>query len=147
MTFSDSYIQHMNCLQNVGMLGIEPIEHDGVKITPIEFLSTLLPDPASLGERTHGKTNIGYICEGIKNGVRKKYYIYQITDHQESYKETSAQGVSYTTGVPAMIGSKLIYNDTWDLKGARNIEEFDSTPFMAELITQGLPWKIIEMKL
>ena len=145
MTFGDSYIQYMNCLQNVGMLGIEPILHKGMKITPIEFLTTLLPDPASLGSRTHGKTNIGCICEGIKDGIRKKYYIYNVKDHQECYKETLSQAVSYTTGVPAMIGSKLVYNGTWDLKGARNVEEFDSSPFMDELNTQGLPWEVIEM--
>jgi saccharopine dehydrogenase (NAD+, L-lysine-forming) len=114
-------------------------------IIPIEFLATLLPDPASLGKRTVGKTNIGCICEGIKSGVRKKYYIYQICDHQECYKETTAQAVSYTTGVPAMIGSKLIYNGTWDLKGARNIEEYDAKPFVDEMMIQGLPWKIIEI--
>lgn len=145
MTFGDSYIQHMNCLENVGMLGIKPIIHKGVEITPIEFLTTLLPDPASLGERTHGKTNIGCICEGLKDGVRKKFYIYNICDHQECYKETGAQAVSYTTGVPAMIGTKLVYNGTWDLKGARNVEEFSSAPFMDELMSQGLPWKIIEL--
>ncbi len=147
MTFGDAYIQHMNCLQNVGMLGIEPVEHNGMMITPIEFLSTLLPDPASLGPRTHGLTNIGCICEGLKDGVRKKYYIYNICDHQECYKETGAQAVSYTTGVPAMIGSKLVYNGTWDLKGAVNVEEFKSKPFMDELMTQGLPWKVLEMDL
>ena len=145
MTFGDAYIQHMNCLQNVGMLGIEPVEHKGQMITPIEFLATLLPDPASLGERTVGQTNIGCICEGIKDGVRKKFYIYNICDHQECYKETGAQAVSYTTGVPAMIGTKLVYNDTWNLKGAVNVEEFDATSFMDELMTQGLPWKIKQM--
>ncbi len=145
MTFGDSYIQHMNCLQNVGMLGIEPVEHKGMMITPIEFLKTLLPDPASLGPRTHGLTNIGCICEGLKDGVRKKYYIYNICDHQECYKETGAQAVSYTTGVPAMIGTKLVYNGTWDLKGAVNVEEFDATAYMEELMTQGLPWKVIEL--
>ena len=145
MTFSDSYIAHMRCLQNVGMLGIKPIIHKGVEITPIEFLATLLPDPASLGVRTHGKTNIGCICEGLKDGLRKKFYIYNICDHQECYKETGAQAVSYTTGVPAMIGTKLVYNGTWNLKGTRNVEEFSSAPFMDELIKQGLPWKVIEL--
>ena len=145
MTFSDSYIQHMNCLQNVGMLGIKEVEHNGQKIIPIEFLATLLPDPSSLGSRTKGRTNIGCVIEGLKYGVRKKYYIYQICDHQEAFSETCAQCVSYTTGVPAMIGSKLVYNGTWDLKGARNIEEFSSVPFMEEMNIQGLPWKIIEL--
>jgi len=145
MTFGENYITHMNCLQNVGMLGIKPVEHKGMMITPIEFLTTLLPDPASLGPRTYGFTNIGCICEGLKDGIRKKYYIYNICDHQECYKETGAQAVSYTTGVPAMIGTKLIYNGTWNLKGAVNVEEFDATPYMKELMTQGLPWKVIEM--
>ena len=146
MTFGDAYIQHMNCLQNIGMLGIKEVEHNGQKIVPIEFLATLLPDPSSLGERTVGKTNIGCIMEGIKDGVRKKFYIYQICDHQESYKETGAQAVSYTTGVPAMIGTKLVYNGTWDLNGTVNIEEFDANPFMDELLSQGLPWKVLEME-
>jgi saccharopine dehydrogenase (NAD+, L-lysine-forming) len=146
MTFGESYIQHMNCLQNVGMLGIKEVEHKGQKIIPIEFLATLLPDPASLGSRTKGQTNIGCVIEGIKDGLRKKYYIYQICDHQESYKETNAQCVSYTTGVPAMIGTKLVYNETWNLRGSRNIEEFDAIPFMEELMSQGLPWKIKEME-
>ena len=145
MTFGDSYISHMNCLQNVGMLGIEPVEHKGIMITPIEFLKTLLPDPATLGPRTKGLTNIGCICEGIKDGVRKKFYIYNICDHQECYKETASQAVSYTTGVPAMIGSKLVYNGTWDLRGARNVEEFSSQAYMDELMSQGLPWKVIEL--
>ena len=145
MTFGDSYIQHMNCLQNVGMLGIEPVEHQGQKIIPIEFLKTLLPDPASLGPRTVGKTNIGCIIEGIKDGKAKKVYIYNVCDHQECYKETGAQAVSYTTGVPAMIGSKMLYKGIWKNQGVFNIEEFDAKPFMDELMTQGLPWKIIEL--
>ncbi len=145
MTFSDSYIQHMNCLQNVGMLGIEAVEHKGVKIIPIEFLKTLLPDPASLGSRTKGLTNIGCIIEGIKDKKKKKIYIYNVCDHQKCYKETGAQAVSYTTGVPAMIGSKMFYKGIWNKNGVFNIEEFDAKPFMDELMTQGLPWKIIEL--
>jgi saccharopine dehydrogenase (NAD+, L-lysine-forming) len=145
MTFGDAYIQHMNCLQNVGMLGIEPVMHKGVMITPIEFLTTLLPDPASLGPRTVGKTNIGCIIEGLKDGKARKVYIYNVCDHQECYKETGAQAVSYTTGVPAMIGSKLLYKGVWKNQGVFNIEEFDAKPFMDELMTQGLPWKIIEL--
>lgn len=145
MTFGDAYIQHMNCLQNVGMLGIEPVMHKGVMITPIEFLTTLLPDPASLGPRTVGKTNIGCIIEGIKDGKPRKVYIYNVCDHQECYKETGAQAVSYTTGVPAMIGSKMLYKGIWKNQGVFNIEEFDAKPFMDELMTQGLPWKILEL--
>jgi saccharopine dehydrogenase (NAD+, L-lysine-forming) len=146
MTFGDSYIQHMNCLQNVGMLGIEPVMHKGVEIIPIEFLTTLLPDPASLGPRTVGQTNIGCIIEGLKDGKKKKVYIYNVCDHQECYKETGAQAVSYTTGVPAMIGSKLLYKGIWKNQGVFNIEEFDAKPFMDELMTQGLPWKILELE-
>ncbi|NLO17054.1 MAG: saccharopine dehydrogenase family protein [Arcobacter butzleri] len=145
MTFGDSYIQHMNCLQNVGMLGIKPVMHNGVEIIPIEFLKTLLPDPASLGPRTKGVTNIGCVMEGIKDGKKKKIYIYNICDHQEAYKEVCAQCVSYTTGVPAVIGAKLLYNKTWDRDGVYNIEEFEAKPFMDELMIQGLPWKIIEL--
>lgn len=145
MTFGDAYIQHMNCLQNVGMLGIEEVEHKGQKIIPIEFLATLLPDPASLGPRTVGKTNIGCIIEGMKDGVMKKVYIYNVCDHQECFKETGAQAVSYTTGVPAMIGTKMLYKGIWDGQGVFNIEEFDAKPFMDELMTQGLPWKILEL--
>ena len=145
MTFGDSYIQHMNCLQNIGMLGIEPVMHKGMEITPIEFLTTLLPDPASLGPRTVGKTNIGCILEGYKDGKKKKVYIYNVCDHQECFKETGAQAVSYTTGVPAMIGTKMIYKGIWNGKGVFNIEEFDAQPFMDELMTQGLPWKILNL--
>ncbi len=145
MTFSDSYISHMNCLQNVGMLGIKEINHKGQKIIPMEFLSTLLPDPASLGEKTIGKTNIGCIIEGFKEGIRKKVYIYNTCDHQECYKETKAQGVSYTTGVPAMIGAKLLYTQKWKNTGVFNIEEFEANIFMDELMTQGLPWKILQL--
>lgn len=145
MTFGDSYIQHMNCLQNVGMLGIEEVEHKGQKIIPMEFLATLLPDPASLGPRTVGMTNIGCIIEGFKDGKKKKVYIYNTCDHQECYKETGAQAVSYTTGVPAMIGTKMLYKGIWDGTGVFNIEEFEAKPFMDELMTQGLPWKILDL--
>ncbi len=145
MTFGDSYIQHMNCLQNVGMLGIEPVMHKGVQITPIEFLTTLLPDPASLGPRTVGKTNIGCIITGYKDGKKKKVYIYNVCDHQECFKETGAQAVSYTTGVPAMIGTKMLYKGIWNGKGVFNIEEFEAKPFMDELMIQGLPWKILDL--
>ena len=145
MTFGESYLMHMKALENVGMLGIEAIEHKGQKIVPIEFLATLLPDPASLGERTKGKTNIGIVAEGIKDGVKKKIYIYQISDHEECYKEVKSQGVSYTTGVPAMIGAKLMIEKKWYKEGVYNMEQFDPDPFMDELNRQGLPWKIQEL--
>ncbi|MBU0632472.1 saccharopine dehydrogenase family protein [bacterium] len=145
MTFGQSYIKHMEVLQNVGMLGIEPVEHQGMKIIPIEFLKTLLPDPASLGARTKGKTNIGILAEGIKDGKKRKIYIYQVKDHEECYAETKSQGVSYTTGVPAMIGAKLMLKGIWSGKGVFNMEQMDPDPFMEEMNTQGLPWKIMEM--
>ena len=145
MTFGESYLTHMKCLQNVGMLGIEPVEHQGQKIIPIEFLKTLLPDPASLGARTKGKTNIGIVAEGIKEGKRRKIYIYQVSDHEACYKEVNSQAVSYTTGVPAMIGAKLMLEKVWYKEGVHNIEEFDPDPFMEELNRQGLPWKIKEL--
>lgn len=145
MTFGQSYLTHMKCLENVGMLGIKEVEHKGQKIIPMEFLKTLLPDPASLGSRTTGKTNIGIVAEGIKNGVKKKIYIYQVKDHEECYAETNSQGVSYSTGVPAMIGAKLMLEGKWSANGVFNMEQLDPDPFMDEMSTQGLPWKIKEL--
>jgi len=145
MTFGQSYIKHMEVLQNVGMLGIEPVEHQGQKIIPIEFLKTLLPDPASLGPRTKGKTNIGIVAEGLKDGKKRKIYIYQVKDHEECYAEVKSQGVSYTTGVPAVIGAKLMVQGIWSGKGVFNMEQMDPDPFMDEMNTQGLPWNVIEM--
>ena len=145
MTFGESYLTHMRCLENVGMLGIEPVEHNGEKIIPLEFLKTLLPDPASLGPRTKGKTNIGIVATGHKDGKKRTIYIYQVSDHQECYKEVLSQAVSYTTGVPAMIGAKLMLEKTWWRAGVYNIEEFDPDPFMKELNKQGLPWKVKEL--
>ncbi len=144
MTFGQSYLTHMKCLENVGMLGIKEVEHKGMKIVPMEFLATLLPDPASLGSRTKGKTNIGIYAKGIKDGKEKTVYIYQISDHEACYDEVLSQAVSYTTGVPAMIGAKLMLEGRWQSKGVYNMEEFDPDPFMEELMVQGLPWKVIE---
>ena len=146
MTFGQSYLTHMKCLENVGMLGIEPIEHKGMKIVPMEFLKTLLPDPASLGPRTKGKTNIGILAEGIKDGKKRKIYIYQVKDHEECFAETNSQGVSYTTGVPAMIGAKLMLKGIWSGVGVFNMEQMDPDPFMEEMNTQGLPWQIKEFE-
>ncbi len=146
MTFGESYLTHMKCLENVGMLGIKEVEHKGLKIVPMEFLSTLLPDPASLGERTKGKTNIGIFAKGIKDGEEKTVYIYQVSDHEQCYAEVMSQGVSYTTGVPAMIGAKLMLEGKWQGKGVFNMEQFDPDPFMEELMVQGLPWKVMELE-
>jgi len=144
MTFGESYLTHMKCLENVGMLGIKEVEHKGQKIVPMEFLATLLPDPASLGERTTGKTNIGIYAKGLKDGEETSVYIYQVSDHEACYKEVLSQGVSYTTGVPAMIGAKLMLEKKWQGEGVFNMEEFNPDPFMKELMVQGLPWKILE---
>ena len=144
MTFGESYLTHLKCLENVGMLGIKEVEHNGQKIIPMEFLATLLPDPASLGKRTKGKTNIGIYAKGIKDGKEKTIYIYQISDHEKCYNEVLSQAVSYTTGVPAMIGAKLILDGIWSGKGVFNMEEFDPDPFMEELNKQGLPWEVME---
>ncbi|MHC3994396.1 saccharopine dehydrogenase family protein [Thiomicrolovo sp. ZZH C-3] len=145
MTFGESYLTHMKCLENVGMLGIEPVEHQGQKIVPIEFLRTLLPDPATLGPRTKGKTNIGIVAEGLKDGKKRKVYIYQVKDHEACYAEVKSQGVSYTTGVPAMIGAKLMLEKKWYQEGVWNMEQFDPDPFMDEMNAQGLPWKVREL--
>ena len=144
MTFGQSYLTHMKCLENVGMLGIKEVEHKGMKIVPMEFLATLLPDPATLGERTKGKTNIGIYAKGLKDGKEKTIYIYQVSNHEACYQEVMSQGVSYTTGVPAMIGAKLMLEGKWKAEGVFNMEEFDPDPFMEELMVQGLPWKIRE---
>lgn len=141
MTFSQSYLTHLKCLENVGMTSIEPILYEGKKIIPLQFLKAVLPDPSSLGPRTVGKTNIGCIFQGKKDGKEKTYYLYNICDHQECYKEVGSQAISYTTGVPAMIGAMLVLNGTWQKPGVHNIEEFDPDPFMDALNRWGLPWK------
>ena len=146
MTFGQSYLTHMKCLENVGMLRIDEVEHNGMKIVPIQFLKTLLPDPASLGPRTKGKTNIGCVIRGLKDGKERQVYIYNVCDHEACYAETGAQAVGYTTGVPAMIGSLMVAKGIWSGKGVFNMENFDAKPFMDELNKQGLPWEVIEMK-
>lgn len=140
MTFSESYLTHLKVLENVGMTSIKPIDFEGKKIVPLQFLKAVLPDPASLGSRTKGKTNIGCIFQGIKDGKEKTYYLYNVCDHQEAYKEVGSQAISYTTGVPAMIGAKLLLTGKWNKPGVYNVEEFDPDPFMDELNRNGLPW-------
>jgi saccharopine dehydrogenase (NAD+, L-lysine-forming) len=144
MTFGQSYIQHMNCLEDVGMLSTEPIMFEGKEIVPIQFLKALLPDPATLGPRTKGKTNIGCIFNGTKDGKKRSIYIYNICDHQECYKEVGSQAISYTTGVPAMIGAMLVCKGVWQKAGVYNCEEFDPDPYMEALNKYGLPWKVVE---
>ena len=144
MTFGQSYLTHLKCLENVGMTSIEPIVYNGQEIVPLQFLKAVLPDPSSLGPRTKGKTNIGCIFIGKKDGKEKHLYIYNTCDHQECYKEVGSQAVAYTTGVPAMIGAMLVMNGTWQRAGVYNMEEFDPDPFMEALNVWGLPWKISE---
>lgn len=141
MTFGQSYLTHLKCLENVGMTSIEPIEYEGKQIIPLQFLKAVLPDPSSLGPRTKGKTNIGCIFQGKKDGKDKTYYVYNVCDHEECYKEVGSQAVAYTTGVPAMIGAMMLMNGTWNKPGVFNIEEFDPDPFMDALNKWGLPWK------
>lgn len=144
MTFGESYLTHLKCLENVGMTSIEPILYEGKEIVPLQFLKAVLPDPAALGPRTKGKTNIGCIFTGKKNGKEQHLYIYNVCDHQECYKETGSQAVSYTTGVPAMIGAMMLMTGTWNKPGVHNIEEFDPDPFMEALKEWGLPYQINE---
>lgn len=141
MTFGQSYLTHLKALENVGMTSIEPIEFEGKQIIPLQFLKAVLPDPASLGPRTKGKTNIGCIFKGKKDGKDKTYYVYNVCDHEACYKEVGSQAVSYTTGVPAMIGAMMILQGHWNKPGVYNIEEFDPDPFMDALNKWGLPWQ------
>ncbi len=141
MTFGQSYLTHLKCLENVGMTSIEPIMFEGKEIIPLQFLKAVLPDPASLGPRTVGKTNIGCIFQGKKDGKEKTYYLYNVCDHQECYKELGSQAISYTTGVPAMIGTMLVLKGLWNKPGVYNLEELDPDPFMEALNKWGLPWK------
>ena len=144
MTFGQSYISHMNCLKNVGMLSTVPVNFEGKDIVPIQFLKALLPDPATLGERTKGKTNIGCIFTGVKDGKKKTLYIYNVCDHHECFKEVGSQAISYTTGVPAMIGAMLVCKGVWKKAGVYNCEELDPDPYMDALNMYGLAWLVVE---
>lgn len=146
MTFSDNYLTHLRVLHNVGMTRIDEVEFEGKKIIPLKFLKALLPDPGSLGVNYKGKTVIGCIFDGIKNGKRKKVYIYNVCDHAEAYKEVQAQAVSYTTGVPAMIGAMMVIKGIWKGKGVFNVEQLDPDVFMDALNKHGLPWKKVPFK-
>ena len=145
MTFSQNYLTHLRVLENVGMTRIDPIEFQGHKIVPIQFLKALLPDPASLGPRTKGKTCIGCEITGVKDGKPRKVFIHNICDHQECYAEVKSQAISYTTGVPAAIGGAMIASGQWTRPGVWNMEEMDPDPFMAELNKRGLPWHVKEL--
>lgn len=145
MTFSDNYLKHLEVLQNVGMTRIDPVDYNGTEVIPLQFLKSVLPDPGSLGPLTKGKTCIGCVAKGIKDGVEKVFYIYNICDHEECYAEVQSQAISYTTGVPAMIGAKMILENKWKRPGVWNMEQFDPDPFMEDLNKYGLPWQVIEL--
>lgn len=146
MSFSENYINHLTVLQNIGMTRIDEVEYNGQKIIPLQFLKAVLPDPGDLGKTTTGKTCIGVIVRGIKDGAEKAVYIYNICDHEQCFAEVGSQGVSYTTGVPAMIGAKLMLEGTWTQEsGVWNMEQNDPDPFMEDLNKYGLPWKCVEL--
>ncbi|MBX2840548.1 MAG: saccharopine dehydrogenase family protein [Flammeovirgaceae bacterium] len=140
MTFGQEYITHLRVLQNVGMTSIEPIIYEGKEIVPLQFLKAVLPEPSSLGEGYSGKTSIGCQIKGVKDGADKTFYVYNNCDHGAVYKEVKGQAVSYTTGVPAMIGAMMMLTDKWMKPGVYNVEEFDPDPFMEQLNIHGLPW-------
>jgi saccharopine dehydrogenase (NAD+, L-lysine forming) len=140
MTFGDEYLTHLRVIQNIGMAGIEPIKFQGMDIVPLEFLKAVLPNPGDLGENYTGWTSIGCRIKGIKNGVEKTYYVYNNCSHAAAYEETGTQGVSYTTGVPAMIGAMMMLTGKWKGAGVWNIEQLNPDPFMAKLNEYGLPW-------
>ncbi len=140
MTFGQEYLTHLRVIQNIGMAGIEPVMFDGREIVPIKFLKAVLPDPGNLGENYTGWTSIGCRIRGIKDGKGKTYYIYNNCSHEAAYKETGAQAVSYTTGVPATIGAMMYLKGIWKKAGVFNVEEFDPDPFMEQLNLLGLPW-------
>ncbi len=140
MTFGQEYLTHLRVIQNIGMARIDEVEYNGQKIVPIQFLKAVLPDPGELGENYTGQTSIGCRIRGIKDGKERTYYIYNNCSHEEAYKETGAQGVSYTTGVPATIGAMMFMQGLWKKPGVWNVEEFNPDPFMEQLNKQGLPW-------
>ncbi|MBQ4478577.1 MAG: saccharopine dehydrogenase family protein [Bacteroidales bacterium] len=140
MTFGQKYITVLNVLQEVGMTSIQPIVYEGKEIVPLQFLKAVLPEPASLGEGYKGETSIGCQIRGIKDGKDRTYYVWNNCNHAEVYKECGAQAVSYTTGVPAMIGAMMVLTGKWGGIGVKNVEEFDPDPFMEKLNQYGLPW-------
>ena len=140
MTFGQEYLTHLRVIQNIGMASIEPIDYNGQKIVPLQFLKAVLPNPQDLGANYDGETSIGCRIKGLRNGEEHTYYIYNNCSHQAAYNETGMQGVSYTTGVPAMIGAMMFLKGLWKRPGVWNVEEFDPDPFMQQLNVQGLPW-------
>ncbi len=141
MTFGQEYLTHLRVMQNIGMTRIDPVMYNGVEIVPIQFLKAVLPNPGELGENYTGETSIGCRIRGIKDGKEKTYYVWNNCSHQAAFQETGAQGVSYTTGVPATIGAIMFMKGLWKGAGVYNVEEFNPDPFMDLLMTQGLPWQ------
>lgn len=144
MTFGESYLKHLEVMQNIGITRIDEVEFEGKKIVPIKFLRALLPDPASLAENYTGKTSIGVLAEGIKDGKKRRVFVYNICDHAETYKEVRAQAVSYTTGVPAVTGAVMMATGTWKGAGVFNMEQMDPDPFLEDVAKRGLPWHVEE---
>jgi saccharopine dehydrogenase (NAD+, L-lysine-forming) len=142
MTFSENYLKHLEVLENVGMTRIDPVIYEGREVIPLKFLKALLPDPASLGPLTKGRTCIGCVARGLKEGLEKVVYVYNICDHEACYREVQSQAISYTTGVPAMIGAKTMVTGVWRGEGVFNMEQFDPDPFMDDLNKYGLPWEV-----
>lgn len=144
MSFSENYLKHLEVLQNVGMTGIEPVEFNGQEIVPLQFLKALLPEPSTLGPLTKGKTCIGCIVQGKKGGQALTKYLYNICDHQAAFAEVQSQAISYTTGVPAMIGAKMMLEGKWMKPGVWNMEQLDPDPFMDDMNQYGLPWTVVD---
>jgi saccharopine dehydrogenase (NAD+, L-lysine forming) len=145
MTFGDAYLKHLEVLQNIGMTSIEPVLYEGREIVPLQFLKAVLPDPGDLGKTTHGKTCIGNIVSGTQDGAERHVYLYNICDHEACFAEVGSQAVSYTTGVPAMIGAALMLDGTWRQPGVFNLEQLDPDPFMKMLNENGLPWQYVDL--
>jgi len=145
MTFSQNYLNHLKVLENIGMTSIEPVDYKGQKIVPLQFLKSVLPEPGSLGPLTKGRTCIGCVMKGVKDGKERKVYIYNICSHEEAYREVGSQAISYTTGVPAMIGAMMMLTGKWRGAGVFNMEQLDPDPFMEKLNIHGLPWTVVEL--
>jgi saccharopine dehydrogenase (NAD+, L-lysine-forming) len=145
MTFGDAYLNHLRVLESVGMTSIKPIDFGGQKIQPLQFLKAVLPEPGSLGPLTKGRTCIGNVMQGVKNGREKKLYVYNICSHEAAYAEVGSQAISYTTGVPAMIGAMMMLTGKWSGKGVFHMEQMDPDPFMDALNEHGLPWREVEL--
>jgi len=145
MTFGDEYIKHLDVFKSIGLIGLEPIKHKGMDVIPMEFLKDLLPVPSTLAEGYTGKTSIGVILRGTKDGQPVTKMIYNVSDHAETNKEVSAQAVSYTTGVPPVSGAAMFFKGEWSGAGVFNVEQFPARPFLEDVAKRGLPWHVIDV--